>query len=452
SKIEAGKLDLESVPFDVRAIAEDVAALFTANAQTADLELVCFVAPDVRSRVQGDPTRLRQILTNLLGNAVKFTEHGEVALRVREFARTDERMTLEFEVCDSGIGMSPEHMQRLFEPFQQADGSMTRRYGGSGLGLAITRQLTELMGGTIEVQSTLGRGTVFAVRLPFLAQPAEPLAVESAALDGRRVLVVDDNATNREILGHYLRGWGVEPEQTSCAEQALALLHADADAGRRFDAALLDLQMPGLDGQALARRIKADPLLASTPLVLLSSPGTCNIQDSIDGLFALSLSKPVRYGLLRDALFQVIHGTTPAYARSEESTPKADAPLDGRVLMAEDNPVNQMVALSMLERMGLEVDLAKNGQEALRMSAASRYALILMDVQMPIMDGLAAARAVREREHRDGLPRVPIIAVTANAMSDDRESCLQAGMDDYLAKPFKRGQLREILVRWLAAE
>ena len=201
SKIEAGKLELESVPFDVRAIAEDVAALFTANAQSAELELVCFVAPDVHTRVRGDPTRLRQILTNLLGNAVKFTEHGEVALRVHEEGRDGDVVMLEFEVCDSGIGMTPEQMQRLFEPFQQADGSMTRRFGGSGLGLAITKQLTELMSGTIDFQSELGKGTRFAVRIPFALQPAEPLAADSASLDGRRVLVVDDNATNREILG-----------------------------------------------------------------------------------------------------------------------------------------------------------------------------------------------------------------------------------------------------------
>jgi len=451
SKIEAGKLELESVPFDVRAIAEDVASLFTANAQSAELELVCFVAPDVHSRVRGDPTRLRQILTNLLGNAVKFTKHGEVALRVHEGGQVGDEVTLNFEVRDSGIGMTPKQMQRLFEPFQQADGSMTRRFGGSGLGLAITKQLTELMCGTINVQSELGKGTVFAVRIPFRLQPAEPLAADSAALDGRRVLVVDDNATNREILAHYLRGWGVEPDQADTARRALALLHAAVDAARPFDAALLDLQMPGTDGPELAAQIKAEGVLAATPLVLLSSLGSTALPDGAKTDFVLSLTKPVRYSLLRDALFQVIHGVTPAYARTEKSVSDAAPALAGPVLMAEDNRVNQMVAMSMLQGMGLDVDVAANGEEAVRMSATKHYRLILMDVQMPVMDGLAAARAVRERERRAGTPRVPIVAVTANAMTDDREICLKAGMDDYLAKPFKRAQLRETLARWLSS-
>ena len=451
SKIEAGKLELETVPFDVRAIAEDVAALFTANAQSADLELVCFVAPDVHARVRGDPTRLRQVLTNLLGNAVKFTEHGEVALRVRERGQVGDQFVLEFEIRDSGIGMTREQMQRLFEPFQQADGSMTRRFGGSGLGLAITKQLTELMGGRIDVRSELGKSTTFTVRIPFLAQPAESSASEAASLDGRRVLVVDDNATNRDILVHYLRGWGVEPEQAGDAWQALAALRAAVDAGCSFHAALLDLQMPGTDGWELARQIKADTRLAATPLVLLSSLGNTSIPDGAEADFALSLTKPVRYELLRDALFQVIHGVTPAYARTEKTATDAALTLTGRVLMAEDNRVNQMVALSMLRAMGLEVDLAENGEEALRMSAANSYRLILMDVQMPVMDGLAAARALRERERRTKARRVPIVAITANAMTDDRESCLQAGMDDYLSKPFKRGELRELLQRWLPA-
>ena len=449
SKIEAGKLELESVPFDVRAVAEDVATLFTANAQSAHLELVCFVAQDVHSRVRGDPTRLRQILTNLLGNAVKFTERGEVALRVHEGGRVGDEVMLEFEVRDSGIGMTAEQMQRLFEPFQQADGSMTRRFGGSGLGLAITKQLTELMGGTIDFQSELGKWTLFAVRIPFPLQPAEPLAADAASLDGRRVLVVDDNATNREILAHYLRGWGVEPEQAGNAQQALALLHAAVDSGRPFDAALLDLQMPGTDGRELARQIKADAVLATTPLVLLSSLGSTAIPDGAEADFALGLTKPVRYGLMRDALFQVVHGVTPAYARMEKPATDTGPALSGPVLMAEDNRVNQMVAMSMLQGMGLDVDLAENGEEALRMSATNCYRLILMDVQMPVMDGLAAARAVRERERRAGSRRVPIIAITANAMTDDRESCLNAGMDDYLAKPFKRGELRALVARWL---
>jgi len=459
SKIEAGKMDMETVPFDVRALAEDVTALFTASAQNSDLELVCFVSPDVQTRVLGDPTRLRQILTNLLGNAVKFTEHGEAELRVRQLAGEGRGEgadgLLEFEVRDSGTGIAQAQMKRLFEPFRQADGSMTRRYGGSGLGLTITKRLTELMGGTISVDSEPGRGTVFLVRLPFEQQPAEPLDPDSAALDGRRVLVVDDNDTNRDILTHYLRGWGMESSQAAHASQALQLLRAHRDANRPFDAALLDMQMPDIDGFELARRIKADPELAAVPLVLLSSPGGSAMPDDTSSDFALSLVKPVRYALLRDALFHVIHGATPAYAQvpdwkqAQNGASDTDALLRGRILLVEDNVVNQKVASAMLAKMGLDVDLAENGEAALQLSIANSYDVVLMDVQMPVMDGLSATRSLRQREAQEGTARLPIVAMTANAMSDDRDTCLNAGMDDYLSKPFKREQLRAMVARWL---
>ena len=447
SKIEAGKLDLEAVPFDIRALAEEVTALFTVNVQNAGFELTCFVPPALPTRLVGDQTRLRQILSNLLGNAVKFTERGEVALTVRELTREDGRIRLEIEVRDSGIGMTAAQQARLFEPFRQVDGSVTRRFGGSGLGLAITRRLTELMGGDIEVESALGHGTRFRVRLPFVLQPAALNLAESAGLDGKRALVVDDNDTNREILKHYLHGWGMGCTLTTDAGAALVALDAAADAGERFDLALLDLEMPGLDGRELARRIRADARWGGLPLLLLSSPVDPGVAGDAE-LFALQLAKPVRYALLRDALYQVLYGATPAYAKA----PPPERPhrlLTGRVLLVEDNPVNQQVALSMLGKLGVDAELADNGEAALARLAEGGWDLVLMDVQMPVLDGITATRRLREREQATGAPRVPVVAMTANAMDSDRQACLDAGMDDYVAKPFRSEQLYAALARWL---
>ena len=448
SKIEAGKLDLESVPFDIRGLAEDVAALFTANVQNAQFELTCFVPPELPTRVIGDQMRLRQVLSNLLGNAVKFTERGEVALVVREIARGNGEVKLEFEVRDSGIGMTAEQMGRLFEPFRQADGSMTRRFGGSGLGLAITKRLTQLMGGDIVVDSAAGQGTTFRVRLPFALQPATAELPGGAGLDGRRALVVDDNDTNREILKHYLHGWGMDCELTASGPEALSALDRAAAGGARFDLALLDFDMPGMDGYALAERIHADPRWSALPLALLSSPVEPDDPRSV--LFALRLAKPVRHRVLRDALYQVLYGATPSYAQAPP--PEAPRrPLQGRVLLVEDNAVNQQVALSMLGKMGVAADLADNGEAALTRLAKGGWDVVLMDVQMPVLDGLSATRMLREREQAAGLARVPVIAMTANAMESDRQACLDAGMDDYVAKPFKSAQLYAALARWLPA-
>ncbi len=446
SKIEAGKLDLESVPFDLRGLAEDVTALFTANVQNAQFELTCFVPPELPTRVIGDPMRLRQVLSNLLGNAVKFTERGEVSLRLRELARSASTVQLEIEVRDSGIGMTAEQIERLFEPFRQADGSMTRRFGGSGLGLAITKRLTQLMGGEIDVESALGRGTVFRVRLPLLLQPAGADLQGSAGLDGRRALVVDDNETNREILKHYLHGWGMDCALTANGAEALAALATAAATGARFDLALLDFDMPGLDGYALAERIRAEPHWSGLPLLLLSSP--MEPDDADAALFARRLAKPVRYRVLRDALYQVLYGTTPSYAKAPPPEPPRPL-LCGRVLLVEDNVVNQQVALSMLGRMGVHAELADNGEAALARLQTGGWNLVLMDVQMPVLDGLSATRALRAREQAAGAARLPVIAMTANAMDSDREACLDAGMDDYVPKPFKSAQLYAALARWL---
>jgi len=447
SKIEAGKLDLEAIPFDARLLAEDVAALFSASAQTRELELACFVEPQVKTRILGDPTRLRQVLTNILGNAVKFTQHGEVLLHVSEGPATAEHRTLCFAVNDTGIGMSAEQRARLFSPFVQADGSTTRRFGGSGLGLTISKNLIELMGGTLEVQSTLGAGSRFLISIPFLPQSDAGAAPPPDGLDGYRMLAVDDHLTNLEILGHYLRGWGVHYTCVTRPAEALERLRRAAAAGQPFAVAILDLQMPDMDGLALARAIRADPLIAPTRLVLLSSAGQPAAAD-LPGI-DLALNKPVRLALLRDALFQLVHGRTP---EPPPPRPEPTAPqLTGRVLLAEDNLVNQKVACGMLRKLGLSVEVADNGAAALDRIAAAPYDLVLMDVQMPVMDGFAATRALRERERQAGGPRLPVIAMTANAMSGDRDLCLEAGMDDYLSKPVRLAELHRVLDQWVRA-
>ncbi|WP_296804714.1 response regulator [Thiocapsa sp.] len=447
SKIESGRLDLERIPFDLRRLAEDVAGLFTASARSKQIELVCFVPPGLPARVLGDPHRLRQILTNVLGNAVKFSLSGEVALRVDVCRQEAERSRFCFEISDTGIGMTPEQLERLFKPFVQADGSTTRRFGGSGLGLAISKDLIELMGGDIQVESTFGRGSRFRIELPFDRQPEMAEPTEGAGLEGLRILCVDDNATNLEILGHYLRGWRVAYEAVPDGPTALGLLVRAQAEGRPFEAAVLDLQMPEMDGLALARAIRATPAIAAVRLILLTSGGRPEPFGEAPDPVDLVLSKPVRQGLLRDALAQVLLTDRPIPDQGE--TAMLERPLNGRVLLAEDNPVNQQVARGMLMRLGIEPDLVQNGAEAIERLASACFDAVLMDMQMPVLDGLGATRQWREREHREGRSRIPIIAMTANAMATDRDACLEAGMDDYLAKPVKLAELRETLARWL---
>jgi signal transduction histidine kinase/DNA-binding response OmpR family regulator len=447
SKIESGRLDLEHIPFDLRRLVEDVAALFTASARSKEIELVCFVHPGLSTRVLGDPHRLRQILTNVLGNAVKFSLSGEVQVRVEACGEEAERTRFCFEISDTGIGMTPAQLERLFKPFVQADGSNTRRFGGSGLGLAISKDLVELMGGDIQVESTFGQGSRFRIRLPFDCQLDPPESTDSAGLEGLRILCVDDNATNLEILGHYLHGWGVGYEGVPDGPTALGRLARAQAEGRPFHAAVLDLQMPEMDGLALMRAIRASPAIAALPLVLLTSGVRPEPLGKASDPTDIVLSKPVRQGLLRDALVQVLLRGTPGSVKGEGPMPVRR--VRGRVLVAEDNPVNQKVACGMLMRLGIEPDLVENGAEAIERLTCERYDAVLMDMQMPVLDGIEATRQWREREHREERRRTPIIAMTANAMATDREACLDAGMDDYLAKPVKLAELRATLARWL---
>jgi PAS domain S-box-containing protein len=445
SKIEAGKLELESIPFDLEQTTEDVATLLAARARSKKLELACFIDTGIPNRVIGDPTRLRQVLTNILGNAVKFTEAGEVVLRVELLQQSESTVQLRFEVRDTGIGIDREHIQRLFTPFTQADGSTTRRFGGTGLGLTISKQLVELMGGEIGVDSEPGRGSRFWFTVRLGRVDNEEMPRSRHHLEGIRVLAVDDNATNLTIIGHYLHSWGLEFDTASDGLQALEKLRNAQSNRHPFDLAILDMQMPGTDGLTLAKYIKVDPTLASTRLIILSSVGQPdeNLRDI--GIEA-GLSKPVRQSILYNVIADVA-GRNHKRAISTKPRPRDDTTLTGRVLLAEDNIVNQKVALGMLKKLGLHAEVAENGQIALEKLASGHYDLVLMDCQMPVLDGFEATREIRAG--KGGHPCIPIVAMTANAMAGDREKCIAAGMDDYIAKPVKLDTLRKTLDNWL---
>jgi signal transduction histidine kinase/CheY-like chemotaxis protein len=454
SKIEAGKIELEEQPFDVMSCIQESLDLVAARAAEKGLELVCWREPRVPTAIVADVTRLRQILVNLLGNAVKFTDAGEIVVSVNDGVDRGDRHELHFSVRDTGIGISPDRIDRLFQSFTQVDASTTRRYGGTGLGLAISKRLCEQMGGRMWVESRTAdsdegpRGTTFhftvvAPIAPGFVSPDE--IASSATLTSRRVLIVDDNVTNRFILTHQTAGWGMEPRSAETPEQALAWIRA----GESFDVCVLDLCMPDMDGFELAVKIRELKPIDAPPLVLLSSLGRSRPVPS-DGpapneLFAERLVKPVRPGRLARALASALGHAAPEPRETAEICAETAAAKNGalRILLAEDNRVNQKVALKLLERMGYRADVAGNGLEALEAVRRQPYDVILMDVQMPEMDGLEATRRIRA-EHKESLA---IVAMTANAMEEDRERCLEAGMDDYLSKPVVAPSLAAALER-----
>lgn len=443
SKLEAGRLNLERIEFDLRQQVEDVAGLLADGAHRKGLELVCAVVAGAPRRVLGDPTRLHQVLANLLGNAIKFTERGEVVLRA-ELAEEDR---LRFVVRDTGIGMTESQQARIFDAFVQADGSTTRKYGGTGLGLTISRQLVALMGGTLAVQSILGRGSEFsfAVRLEAVAIPPPEMAPLPWA--GQRVLVVDDNAASRLALTELLQTWDIRPTAVEGGIDALQALRRELAAGQPYRLALLDRFMPAMDGPTLARAIRADRTLQTVRLILLGAESSSEERSAVDAV----LNKPVRSLELREVLVRVsgVDRQEPSAAKLPGGEEKK-LPLAGkRVLLVEDNPVNQLICREMLGQLGLVVEIAGNGREALRALENKCFDLALMDCQMPEMDGYEATRAIRERERGERRTRLPIVALTANAMPGDREKCLETGMDDYMVKPFQYKELKTLLGRWL---
>ncbi|MBK1718179.1 response regulator [Thiocystis violacea] len=467
SKIEAGKLQLEMLNFDLRVTLEDVVELLAFSAQEKDLELTYQIDPGVPSSVRGDPRYLRQIIVNLAGNAIKFTSHGEVGIHVTLVAETPDRVLIRFEVRDSGIGIPENQRANLFTAFNQLDSSTTRRFGGTGLGLVISKQLAELMNGSIGMESQPALGSRFWFTAEFEKPSEEHPAPQAkyAPLNGLRVLVVDDHATNRLLLETLLRSWGCESQETDNGPDALKRLRQAAQAGEPFQAALLDLTMPTMNGQELACLIKQDPNLRGTRLILLTSlvrRGDATRMEQAG--FSGYLTKPLRKHLLHDCLALVMGreaGATseapPAIvtrhtvAEADRQAIAALAPSQARILLVEDNLTNRLVAKGILEKLGyLNTDTAGNGAEALEALSCLAYDLVLMDGQMPGMDGFEAARRIRRGEAGVINRRVPIIAMTALAMTGDRQRCLEAGMDDYLSKPFEPRALAEVIAAQLA--
>ncbi len=450
SKIEAGKLELEATAFDPRDALERACGMLAAHAHRKGLELVLDVEPDVPALVRGDPARLRQVIANLVSNAIKFTSAGEVVVHARS-RRTDDGLRLvRIEVCDTGIGIAPATLEKLFEPFSQADASTTRKYGGTGLGLAISSQLVEMMGGTVGADSEPGAGSRFWLELAL--EPLEPAGRatdERAGLAGLRALVVDDNATSRGILQRQLEGRGMICAAAAGAAVALDALEAAASAGEPFSLALLDLVMPEVDGYALAAAIRSRPSLAGTRLVLLSSFGSSRGDPPDPAVFDGVLTKPVRQSRLLDELRSAISGERldPRSLRGSVSVRPPGPAAD--VLVVEDTPVNQTVAAIMLEKCGYSPQVVGTGREALEELSRRSYVAVLMDGQMPELDGYDTTREIRRRER--GGPRTPIIAMTASSMEGERERCLAAGMDDFLAKPLRNQALRAVLARWAPA-
>jgi len=457
SKIEAGKLALESMDFDPRQVVEEVTEMLGHPASSKGIEIASLIQAEIPAALRGDPGRLRQILINLAGNAVKFTQVGQVTIRASATGQIDDDFIVRFEISDTGIGIGAHDRKRLFESFSQVDSSTTRKFGGTGLGLAISKQLVGMMGGEIGVNSEPGKGSTFWFTCRF--QPAIKSGPPKRAgeLSGLRLLLVDDNAANRDILSRQVRAWGVDATTAADGPDAFKKLKAAAENGAPFEAAILDMQMPGMDGLALSAAISADLALQSTKLVLLTSLGQVrgDAQRAREAGISAYLTKPVRESYLYDCLAIL---TAP---------PDLDRPLTDslvtrhtlreihsgklpRVLIAEDNAVNQLVAVNILKQLGYRADVVADGREAVQANSSISYSAVLMDCQMPEMDGYEATAEIRKRE--SDKQRTPIIAMTASAMEGDRERCLAAGMDDYISKPVRKDEMGATLERWIPAQ
>jgi two-component system sensor histidine kinase/response regulator len=464
SKIEAGKMTIEVLDFDLVKTIESTLDIVAARAFSKGIELINSVPIGTPTRLRGDPGRLRQILTNLLGNAIKFTDKGEVVVWVGKESESATHTVLKFNVHDTGIGIPPGAQARLFEAFSQADDSTTRKYGGSGLGLAIAKRLVEMMQGEIGVQSKTGEGSTFWFTARLEKQVVNATATEDRDLDAVRVLVVDDNATNRQILFHQILAWKMQADSAPSGPEALQKLRKAVQDGNPYSLALLDIQMPGMDGLTLARAIKADSSIAGTRLVALSSLGqTCNAEQLKLANIETYLVKPVKQSRLFDCLVNTMDKAVvrDTLAKTDLSAVPADSsqldpqPWKARILLAEDNHTNQLVVLGLLRKLGYRADTVANGLAALEALKSIPYDIILMDCQMPEMDGYDTTRAIRIWEQSSGRDSnckfpVHIIAITASAMQGDREKCLAAGMDDYLSKPIRFQELQTVLESWKA--
>ncbi len=456
SKIEAGRLDLESIDFNLQQLVEDVVQLLASRAHAKRLELAILFAEDCNMHLQGDPNRLRQVLTNLIGNAIKFTDHGEVIVKVSTLT-VDSKEALTIAVVDTGIGISEDSQERLFTPFSQGDGSTTRKYGGTGLGLAISKQLINLMGGELKCESKLGEGSTFhfSVELSSASAAAHMLSAEDKEkLAGFKALVIDDNATNRAIVTNQTKSWGMISDSAVNGIEGLAKIENALEGGEPFDFVVLDMHMPDMDGLEVARVINQNPRLKDLLMIMLTSVGyRGHAKQARESGISAYLTKPVRQSDLL-ATFVKVLGTKKQEVASETIITKYDIAdnlpkFDLAVLLAEDNETNQEVAMAMLRKFGCQVDLVENGLAVIEALAERPYDLVLMDCQMPEMDGYEATENIRKLEaESDYNDRILIVALTAHALAGDRERCLEAGMDGYMSKPFRQDQMQNMLLQY----
>lgn len=452
---EWGRGELQEIPFDLRVAVDRALDTVVFRAQEKGLELICLIDAEVPGRLVGDPGRIRQVLVNLLSNAVKFTERGEVALEVRQdpsVARSPDEVGLHIAVVDTGIGIPQEQIARIFEPFTQGDGSIRRRYGGTGLGLSICRTLVERMGGRLEVESRPGHGSTFHCRIPLRRQAGtQASAANQTDLRGMRVLVADDTPSNQYVLSRMLAQWGCRPEAVTGGEQALEALVRARREGNPFRLLLLDMMMEPWDGEETARRIKNHPEVQETSILVLTSLGRRGDARRLQQLGVEGyLLKPVKQTQLLDAIRQIVD---PSNGRQRPMVTRhtvEERSFEGvQVLLVEDQPLNQKVAIRYLQRRGIRVVTADGGAAALAALRDHRVDLVLMDLQMPGMDGLETTRRIREAERQEGRPRLPVLAMTAHVLPGDRERCLEAGMDDYLTKPLDKEVFFQVLGQWL---
>jgi two-component system, sensor histidine kinase and response regulator len=469
SKIEAGKLELETLDFDLRATLEDIFDIMVLRTDEKGLELLCKVEPEVPSLIQGDPGRLRQVLTNLLGNAIKFTHKGEVRLNVSlDSEKENGSVVLRFVVTDTGIGVDEEKLSHLFQPFSQEGGFITRTYGGTGLGLSISKQLVEMMGGRISVESEKGKGSIFWFTCPYTKQPRAMACEDKASdteLQKQRFLVVDDNKTSRQVLSLMLESWKCHCDLSDDGAKAMEMLRKASNRHEPYTFVIMDMQMPGISGEDLGRLIKSDPLTKNCDLVMLTSIGKRGDVTRLEKIgFSAYLHKPVKRSQLYDCLLTIL-GREQTERTSNQPriitrhTVTENRKRNTRILLAEDNKINQKLALKILENMGYTADIAQNGLEAVQYQESCPYDVVLMDVQMPEMDGITAARTIREKEKqasneslRENGRHAVIIAMTARAMKGDKEKCLEAGMNDYISKPINGKEMVECIERWILKE
>jgi PAS domain S-box-containing protein len=452
SKIEAGKMDLEVIDFNIQAVVEGQAELLAPKAREKELSLMTFIEPKISGSLRGDPGRIAQVLLNLASNAIKFTAKGSVVIHAAIESENASGMMVRFKIQDTGTGISVENQKRLFQPFTQADGSMARKYGGTGLGLSISKRLVEIMGGTIGLTSNEGEGSTFWFTLPLAKVAVETkgnLNSGMPAVNGLKILVVDDDPLAGEIISAYLKAWKMNSTQTSSAEEALSILRLAAEQGRPFDLAVVDKRMPIMDGFAFCEQIKADPKISSTRLILMTAYDRAVYAEAALKIgFSTYLSKPVKQSDLFDGISKTMFGQTKHEAVNSAHVLIPRFTSSKRILIAEDNPVNQMLVLTQLKGLGLSAHAVANGREAVEALRSAHFDLVLMDCQMPEMDGYEATRAIREVEKSTG-EHVVIIALTANAMKEDQDKCMLSGMDGYLSKPIKKNVLASCVAQWL---